>query len=343
MTHTEATSRISFEKLVTVLEQIFAKHGVSSVNARVLAVNCATCERDGSLSHGIFRIPGYVGSLKSGWVDGCAVPVVREFGPAFIRVDAMNGFAQPALKAAMPRVIEMAMTSGAAVVAIKDSHHFSALWPDLEPLAKAGFVALSMVSGLACVAPPGGTVPVFGTNPIAFATPVAGRLPLIFDYATSTMSNGDLQLAARAGEHVEIGTGVDKEGKLTTEPNVILLGGAMLPFGGHKGAATALMVEIMASALTGGQFSSEVDISAHPGAETSKTGQVLIVIDPNRGGNFKFADRVKTLTQSLRIAGQSRLPSDRRYATRALSDKSGIPISAEQLRELTSLASTDIP
>ena len=330
---------VPFEKLVETLAKVFEQAGVSEDNALILASNCAGCERDGGLSHGIFRIPGYVASLKSGWVDGKAEPTVERAGPAFLRVDARNGFAQPAWAKVLPQIMDVVREQGVAVVAIRDSHHFSALWPDLEPLAKAGLVALSMVTGLACVAPHGGTKPVFGTNPLAFATPVAGAEPLIFDFATSAMSNGDLRLAARAGDSVPLGTGVDADGDLSSDPASILSGGALLPFGGHKGASISLMVEILASALTGGQFSLEVDFSSHPGAETPKTGQLVVVIEPSRGNNSAFADRVRHLLDSVRDAGQARLPSDRRYRTRKQSETEGISISRAQYDALTAMSS----
>ena len=161
---------------------------------------------------------------------------------------------------------------------------------------------------------------------------------MIFDFATSAMSNGDLRLAARAGHSVPPGTGIVRSGALSDDPKQILDGGALLPFGGHKGAAISLMVEILASALTGGQFSSEVDFSAHPGAETPRTGQVIIVIDPARGNNAVFSERVRNLIDSVRDAGQARLPSDRRYRTRESSEREGISLSVEQRDALVRMA-----
>lgn len=333
----KAETTISFEDLVSLLRRVFTQAGVSESNAGALAMTCAQCERDGSLSHGIFRIPGYLGSLRSGWVDGRAVPSVEDVGPAVVRVDARNGFAQPALAAARPLLLDKVRCCGSALLAIRDSHHFSALWPDVEPFAREGLVAMSFVTGLACVIPPGGRRPVFGTNPMAFAAPVAGADPLVFDHATSALSNGDVRIAAREGHTVGPGAGVDRHRQPTVDPKAILDGGALLPFGGHKGASIILMIEILASALTGGAFSAEVDFSRHPGAETPRTGQLLLVVDPQRGGNDLFAHRVRQLLDSVREAGQERLPGDRRYARRKLSDE-GIPISHAQLTELTVLA-----
>lgn len=333
-----AVENIGYDGLLKKLRSVFMRHGVSESNAAILAENCAMCERDGSHSHGIFRIPGYLATLKSGWVDGNAVPLVEDSGPSFLRVDAANGFAQPALAAAIPKIFEQTNATGVSVVAIRDSHHFSALWPDIEAFAEAGLVALSMVSGLACVVPPGGHKAVFGTNPFAFATPIAGAPPLVFDFATSMMSNGDLRLADRTAQSVPLGTGIDEFGNPSSDPHAILNGGALLPFGGHKGAALSLMVEIMASALTGGQFSSEVDFSGYAGAETPRTGQLLIVIDPERSSGQNFASRVAKLVQMVRDAGQSRLPSDRRLQARANAALNGIPISRTDWKYLTALA-----
>jgi delta1-piperideine-2-carboxylate reductase len=333
--------RITFDELVALLRRIFINANVAERNADILATNCAMCERDGSLSHGIFRIPGYLASLKAGWVDGHAVPAVEDAGPAFARVDAKNGFAQPALAAARPILIDKVCSAGMAALAIRDSHHFSALWPDVEPFAREGLICMAFVSGLACVMPPGGSKVVFGTNPIAFAAPVDGASPMVFDQATSALSNGDLRIAARGGRNVPLGSGVDRRGRPTLDPAAILDGGALLPFGGHKGASIALMVEILASALTGGQFSFEVDFTGHPGAETPRTGQLLIVIDPERGGNIAVASRIRQLIDRVRDAGQIRLPGDRRYVRRKVSDYYGVPISSIDLEYLRSLATSE--
>ena len=329
---------LSFDALADLLTRIFIRHGVSAANAALLGRNCATCERDGAASHGVFRIPGYVASLNSGWVDGHAVPVVEDCGPGFLRVDARNGFAQPALEAARPLLRDRVAQNGVALVAIRHSHHFSALWPDLEPFAADGLVALSMVTGIACVMPPGGRKPVFGTDPIAFATPVAGARPLVFDLATSAMSNGDLRIAAREGHAIPPGAGIDRNGQATTDPKAVLDGGGLLTFGGYKGGAIALMVEVMASALTGGQFSAEVDFKPYPGAETPCTGQVIILIDPARGSVAPFAGRVAMLVSMLRDAGQTRLPSDRRYAARAKAAQDGIALEHAAYARLRALA-----
>jgi delta1-piperideine-2-carboxylate reductase len=283
-------------------------------------------------------MPGYVSSLKSGWVDGKAVPEVEDVGPAFLRVDAKGGFTQPAFFAARSQLIEKVRSNGVAVLAIRRSHHFSALWPDVEPFADEGLVALSVVNSMACVVPHGGHKAVFGTNPIAFASPRAGSPPFVFDQASSAIAHGDVQIAARAGHDLKPGMGVDRNGEPTTDPKAILDGGALLPFGGHKGNSIALMIEILSAALTGGYFSGEFDWSGHKGAQTPFTGQFFVVIDPERGGNDAFADRVAQICDLVLDAGQDRLPGERRHKTRKAALDNGIPLSSQNHDMLMALA-----
>ncbi|QXH64420.1 Ldh family oxidoreductase [Pseudomonas azerbaijanorientalis] len=335
---TAVSSYLSLEALSALLEKIFLRHGTSAEVARVLAQNCAGAERDGAHSHGVFRIPGYVSTLQSGWVNGQAVPVVEDVASGFVRVDANNGFAQPALAAARELLVQKARSAGIAVLAIRNSHHFAALWPDVEPFAYEGLVALSVVNSMTCVVPHGADRPLFGTNPIAFAAPRAGGEPIVFDLATSAIAHGDVQIAARQGESLPQGMGVDSLGQPTTDPKAILEGGALLPFGGHKGSALSMMVELLAAALTGGNFSFEFDWNNHPGAKTPWTGQLLIVIDPDKAAGQSFAERSQELVRQMHGVGLKRLPGDRRHHQRAKSLANGIELDARTLANLRELA-----
>lgn len=327
---------ITFDDLVGLIARILARHGASECVAAVLAKNCASAERDGSRSHGIFRVPGYVSTLRSGWVDGHAEPQVEERAGAFLAVDAKNGFAQPALELVQPMLAARARTFGIALAAIRESHHFGALWLDVEPFAREGLVALAMVNATARVVPFGARTPVYGTNPMAFAVPRAGGPPIVFDQASSAMSNGDVRLAAREGRPVPVGTGVDRNGAPTTDAAAIVAGGGLLPFGEHKGSSIAMMIEIMAAALTGGQFSFEVDASGYSGAETARAGELLIVIDPAKGAGADFARRIEILASMLVASGQVRMPGDRRYARRDAAQTRGLRIPAAELQKLRS-------
>ncbi|MER2017062.1 Ldh family oxidoreductase [Pseudomonas simiae] len=336
--HAPSTTHLSYEALTLLLQRIFTRQGTSESVAQVLAENCASAERDGAHSHGVFRVPGYVSTLNSGWVDGKAVPIVEDVASGFVRVDAVNGFAQPALAAARSLLVDKARSAGIALLAIHNSHHFAALWPDVEPFAEEGLVALSVVNSMTCVVPHGADRPLFGTNPIAFAAPRADGPPIVFDLATSAIAHGDVQIAARKGERLPPGMGVDSLGQPTQDPKAILEGGALLPFGGHKGSALSMMVELLAAALTGGNFSFEFNWSDHPGARTPWTGQLVILIDPSKTTGQNFAERSQELVRQMHAAGLRRLPGDRRHRTRAKSQEIGIEINAQDLKQLQELA-----
>jgi delta1-piperideine-2-carboxylate reductase len=298
----------------------------------------ADAERDGALSHGIFRVSGNLGSLDSGWVDGRAAPAVEDVAPGMLRADGRNGFSLPVLAMARDALAAKARNNGIAVLSVRNAHHFSAVWPDIEPFAREGFVALAFINSMSSVVPHGGRKRLYGTNPMGFAVPRQGADPIVFDQASSGWSNGDVQIARRQGRQLPEGIGVDHDGNPTTDPNAVLEGGALLPFGGHKGSSIAMMMEIMGAALAGSDYSFEIDWSDYPGAATPHGGQTYILIDPDRGNTRNFAARIETLVAAIREAGQERLPGDRRYANRRENERLGIPIAGEELERLRRLA-----
>lgn len=331
-------TRVSYDELVALLAAAFRRHGCSDHVAALLAENMAGAERDGAHSHGVFRIKGNLGSLDSGWVDGKAVPVLEDVAPGMLRADGHNGFSLPVLELARQPLMAKARANGIALLTVRKAHHFSAVWPDIEPFAREGLIAMAMVNSMASVVPHGGHRKVYGTNPMGFAVPRAGTDPLVFDQASSAMANGDVQIAAREGRPLPPGTGVDRDGRPTTDAKAVLDGGSLLPFGGHKGSSIAMMMEIMGAALAGGDYSFEIDWSGYPGAATPHGGQTYILIDPKRGAVNSFADRLEVLIDEIGDAGQPRLPADRRYANRRDAVAHGIPISDDVLAEIRNLA-----
>ncbi|EIE50715.1 lactate dehydrogenase [Salipiger aestuarii] len=328
-------TRVPFDDLVQMLAAIFLRQGLPEHIAGILAANCAACQRDGALSHGVFRIPGYVSTISSGWGQPEAMPVIDPGDGALIGVDARGGFAQVALDHARALLLDRVRAQGIAALSIRHSQHFSALWPDVEPFAESGLVALSVVNSMAVVAPAPGAAPVFGTNPMGFSCPRDGQPPYTWDQAASALAHGDVQIAAREGHMLPADAGVDAHGQPTGDPAKILDGGALLPFGGHKGASIAMTIEILAAAFTGGAFSAEVDWTDHPGARIPLTGQFLLVMDPSRGGTG-FAARVAQLSDTVRAAGQQRLPGDRRHRIRADAQARGVALSPDDLTMLNS-------
>ena len=328
---------VSVDELTDIVSRILVRHGVRPDNAAPVAETVVAAERDGAASHGLLRLPGYVATLRSGWVDGDATPVVVDAAPGLVATDAANGFAQPALRASAPLLRDKAGSQGIAALAIRDSHHFAAVWPDLEPFAVDGFIVLAVVSGRRRMVAWDGKQKIFGTNPMGFACPRPGKLPLVWDQASSVMAQGEILLAAQHGEELPAGVALDAEGNPTTDPQAMLDGGSVLPVGGHKGSSIAFMVEVLAAALTGGNFGFEDRSAEYPGAQTSKAGQTVILIDPTRLPGNRYFERIESLFAAIADSGVSRLPAERRYAQRERSLRDGIALSDRQAAKLEEL------
>lgn len=318
--------KIAVAELQTHLERIFMDHGMAPAGAPVVAATIVAAERDGSRSHGLQRLPGYLSSLKSGWVDGKAVPLVEEAGPSLLKVDARNGFAQMALAAAAGPLRAMAARQGTATMATANSHHFAALWPDVEPFAADGYIVLTAIHSRSRIVAWGGSKKVLGTNPMAFGCPRKEKPPIVWDQASSIMSQGEVLLASAAKRELPPNIGVDSKGRATTDPDAVLQGGALLPFGNAKGGSIAFMIEILSAALSGARFGFEDTSAQIKGALTSNAGQFMLLIDPKRIGGDGFVDRVELLVRHLLAAGTERMPGDHRYARRAVADREGIEI-----------------
>lgn len=312
------TKTIAFGDLIAMLKAALISNGYSESSADILARNCGTAQRDGSVSHGVFRLKDYAATIRSGYVNGDSRPSLTDVAPSFIRADADNGFAQVAIALAADDLRRKAKENGIALLAVRNSHHLGALYLDVEDFARDGFIALAVVNSIAVVAPPGGTRGVYGTNPLAFAAPRADGDPLVFDQASSVMAHGDVQVAHREGRLLPEGAGIDKLGHPTNVPGEILDGGAISTFGGHKGASIALMVELLCAGLVGADFSFEVDWSKTPGARTARTGETIILINPGLGlsDDRDFRSRASVLLEALLDAGQKHVPGERRARSR---------------------------
>jgi delta1-piperideine-2-carboxylate reductase len=328
---------VSVETLTELVVAVFTNRGMAEDDARTMAGVVVAAERDGTRSHGIQRIRGYVESMESGWVDPRAEPAIQRTTTAMLSADGGNGFAQIALSRAKSDLMALARQHGMAVLAIKNSHHFAALWPDIEPFAEAGFIALTVLNTRPWITAWDGAKRVLGTNPMAFACPRAGANPVVWDQASSTMSQGDVLLHATAGRPLPLGVGVDVEGRPCTDASGALRDGALLPFAGTKGSSIAFMVEILAAAFGGGRFGFEDKSASVPGAATSNGGQFLLLLDPGANSN-DFAVRIESLVATILAGGSKRLPGDRRYAKRREAEAAGISVPSNLLEQLNGYA-----
>jgi delta1-piperideine-2-carboxylate reductase len=289
----------------------------------------------------LFRLPGYVSSVRSGKVTPDAVPELRELAPAVVQVDGRNGFAPLALQIGRAPLVERAHRYGVAALAVTQIYHFAALWPEVEVLAVQGLVAFAFTAAMSYVAPAGGSKPLYGTNPMAFAWPRAEHPPLVFDQASSASARGEIQLHLRDGTPIPAGWAIDGEGHPTTDP-AAALAGAQLPFGGYKGAAIALMIELLAGALIGEVFSFEASARDNHDGGPPVGGEFMIAIDPTRcvahGDRQRQLAHAEQLFANVLAQEGTRLPSDRRYAARQRTATEGVTIPRALYEELQRLA-----
>jgi delta1-piperideine-2-carboxylate reductase len=224
---------------------------------------------------------------------------------------------------------EKARQYGIAALAVTRIYHFAALWPEVEALAGEGLVAFAFTAARSYVAPAGGNKPLYGTNLMAFAWPRAGHPPLVFDQASSAGARGEIQLHLRDGKPIPAGWALDAAGHPTTDP-AAALAGAQLPFGGYKGAAIALMIELLAGALIGEVFSFEASVRDNHDGGPPGGGELMIAIDPVRcvghGNRQQQLAHAEQLFANILAQEGTRLPSDRRYVARQRTPREGIMI-----------------
>ena len=332
---TEKT-RLALDEIHQVTSEILRLHGFSSDQARCIADTIRAAERDGCASHGLFRIRFYIDAVKNASADACAQPQLSISDSSVVHVDAKNGFCPLALNVGLPALVEKADAHGIAALAIHNTYNIAALWPEVEWLAEQGFVALAFTTSNAYVAPAGGTAPLYGTNPMAFSFPRRDAPPLVFDQASSASARGEIQLHLREGKALPEGWAIDSHGRPTTDPQAALEG-AQLPFGGHKGAALALMIELLAGALIGDNTSKESSDQDTDGTGAPLGGELLLAMRPAHFSAGSYRDRAERLFEQVLAQPGTRLPSQRRYDTRQRHTQQGVEVASWQRDELEKL------
>ncbi|MDB9938953.1 Ldh family oxidoreductase [Candidatus Thioglobus sp.] len=312
---TSKTIDIGLDEIFNLAKAALINHGANEENANAVATTVTNAERDGSISHGLFRIPGYIKALQSKKVDGSAKPTITEVTPVILKCDAKNGFAPLAHQYGIKKLIKAAQKFGIAGLSIQRCHHFAALWPEVEAISEHGLVGLTSVSYMPGVAPSGGATALFGTNPIAFSWPCPGKNPIVFDMATASMAKGEIQIAARDGHSVPLGTGLSSLGELTTDASEIDKG-VLLPFGGHKGSVIALMVELLSGPLVGETFSYETKERDNGDGGPAQGGQFILAMSPEIISGKDTSAQTEEFIKKYNDIEGTRLPGLRRHENR---------------------------
>lgn len=318
--------KLSLDEVDALARAAFRKVGCDEANASALTRTVWRAERDGAKSHGLFRVPALVAALASGKANKTATPKITKRAGVVLQVDGDQGYAPTSHDVGLPELIEVAKTHGMAGLAIRDVFHFAALWPEVETICDAGLVGYAMTASPPYMAMPGGKRRVFGTNPIAWGWPRNDGAPVIYDMATAHSARGEVMMAARDGHDVPLGAGIDADGNPTTDPAKILEG-AQLPFGGYKGAALALMVDLMAGPMIGEKTSLGIE-AADDGVGPALGGQTIFAFNPEMFGGADAMVGGEALFADLKSDPGVRLPGDRRAAVRPTTPTDGVEIPA---------------
>lgn len=325
--------KLAHNEAVAWVAEVFRRNGASPANAEAIGRALVAAEADGLKGHGLSRIPTYLLMLATGKADGQAKPTVTRTAPGVISIDAANGFAYPAIEVALAELPAITRLQGIAAAAIHRSNHCGAAGHHAEALANEGLVAFMFSNAPAAIAPWGGKVPVFGTNPVAFAAPVTGGPPIVIDLSVSKVARGNILAARQKGEPIPEGWALDKDGNPTTDAQAALAG-TMVPMGDAKGAALALMVEILSAVLVGAKLSFEQTSFFDGEGPSPGTGQLIIAMDPKAFGHQGFGERMAALAGAVTSQDGTRLPGARRIGLRDKALADGITVPAEVLKAI---------
>jgi len=233
---------------------LFQAAGATKDNATLVANSLVKSNLAGHDSHGIIRVPQYLDAIANGDLNPTIEPVIIQETGAISVVDGQRGFGQVVAHFAMNVTIEKAKTHSLAATGLFNSHHVGRVgeWPQMA--ADRGFIGLAFCNGGrpgGIVTPYGGAARRMGTNPFAAAVPVAGRNPVVVDFATSMASEGKVRVARNQGLPVPEGWVLNADGHSSPNPEDLYAGGMLLPMAQHKGHGLSLLAELLGGVLTG--------------------------------------------------------------------------------------------
>ena len=332
------TERLTLDAARTLATAALAASGANAEMAARTAEALVDAEAEGQPGHGLSRVAMYAGFLREGRADGTALPRVTAQRGGAALVDAGNGLAYPALHLAEAEAARRATAHGVAFIAITNRHHAGAMALPVRRLARQGLVALAFTNSPYAMPVPGGRRPLLGTNPVAAAFPRRNAAPMVIDLALSEVARGKIMVAAKEGRPIPEGWALDAAGQPTTDAEAAL-GGAMLAMGGTKGAALALVVEVLCVALGGAAFGFEADSFFAPSDNPPRLGHAILAVDPGAlAGTDAFLDRMEALIIAMLDDKGVRLPGARRDALAETATAEGLAVAAPLLAQLRALA-----
>ncbi len=329
------------EQLTDLVTTVFLNSKTSKINAKIVAEALIKAELDGLSSHGLARVESYVGQAISQKVDGYAEPAARQLSSAALQVDAKFGFSYPAIDIGLNSAIDLVVDAGIVGLSIKNSHHAGVLGHHVEKIANAGYIGIGFSNSPSALAPWLGNRSIFGTNPIAFSCPREDDYPLIVDLSLSKVARGKILLASKEDKPIPNDWALDKEGFATTNAHSALAG-SLLPIAEAKGAALALMVEILSASLARSNYGFEASSFFSAKGSPPGIGQFFLIINAAMFGGDSFHSRIEDLVLAILDQPETRLPGERRFKIREKTLAEGINVSKKDFAYFKALA-TNVP
>ncbi|KAF2828034.1 Malate/L-lactate dehydrogenase [Ophiobolus disseminans] len=294
------------------VEKILIGNGVPEGNATIVARCLVDADLRGVDTHGMNRIPSYMARIREGVLSADASPTIRQITPAVAQVDGHNGFGFLAASRGMAAAIDMANNIGIGLVSVKHSNHFGMSAWVVQQALDAGMMSLVFTNSSPALPVWGGKSKLMGVSPIACGAPGGekGR-SFIVDMAPSVAARGKIYKALRRGEKIPEDWALDKDGQRTDDPAKALTG-VMLPMGGPKGSAIAIMMDVFSGVLSGSAFAGHVTNPYDP-SKPADVGHFLVAIKPDL---FMAVDEFKARMDYLyhRVVGSDKMAGvDRIY------------------------------
>lgn len=330
------TVRLDITDAIALCEAAARAAGASQETASALARSVVAAEARGATSVGLAHFLDHLDALEAGRIDGMAEPVVTRPALAIFASDAKGGAAHTAYDLVFNDLAKTARLFGVAIFAQKNAFTCGELGHFTSRLAGEGLVAFAATNGPAVLAGAGSAKPVYGANPMSFAAPVEDGPPLLIDQSSGAAALASIRKAAEEGRAVPDGWALGADGRPTTDPAEAMKG-ALLAFGGSRGANIALMVEVLAAGLSGANWSLDAPGLAG-GQESPGTGLFVLALEP-RLLDPAFATRLKTQLDRLAFDYRVHIPGRSRGKAGMLAKALGIDIPADVARKIEAFAS----
>lgn len=327
------------DQLEAFASRCFQACGMAPEDAALVAANLVLADLRGVASHGVTRIPVYAERLRRGVVNARARPVVMADAGALLLVDGDNGAGAVVSHFANGLAMRRAREYGSCIVSVRRSNHHGICSAYALQAAEQGLIGVVATNAARSMAVAGGREAVIGTNPIAFAVPRAGHLPLVLDMATAVVARGRIVEMAKRHESIPTGWALDADGHPTTDAQAAERG-VVLPFGGTKGSGLAVVVELLCSVLSGATLGPRIPNLYADFERPQDIGHLFIAIDPQRIGRDDVAQQAQALAGLLKSSEPAAgvpevlMPGEPEARLEAQRRAAGVPLPEHVVMEL---------